>query len=91
MVVGVCGGFEDDDLEPCGHTFSNMQKYDSTTAQNDCIEMVEMIRKVTQIEQPCFGEYEERIYDKIECRERSYTILKYSAEIKKYDQGHIKK
>lgn len=31
------------------------------------------------------------IYDKIECRERSYIILKYSAEIKKYDQGHIKK
>lgn len=43
-LVGVCGGFEDDDLESCGHTFSNMQKYDSTTAQNDCIEMVEMIR-----------------------------------------------
>ena len=30
-LVGVCGGFEDDDLEPCGHIFSNMQEYNETT------------------------------------------------------------
>lgn len=43
-LVGVSGGFEDDGLEPCGHTFSNMQKYNPTTAKNDCIAMVERIR-----------------------------------------------
>jgi len=34
--------------------------------------------------------YVSRIYDKLECRERSYIILKYSVEIKKYDQSHTK-
>ena len=42
-LVGVCGGFEDDDLEPCGHTFSDMKEYDSQTAKNECIAMVERI------------------------------------------------
>lgn len=42
-LVGVCGGFEEDSLEPCGHTFSNMQEYNELTAQNDCIAMVEKI------------------------------------------------
>ena len=42
-LVGVCGGFEDDDLEPCGHIFSDMQEYDKTTAKNECISMIEKI------------------------------------------------
>lgn len=42
-LVGVCGGFEDDDLEPCGHIFSNMQEYNETTTKNECITMVENI------------------------------------------------
>ena len=42
-LVGVCGGFEEDCFEPCGHTFSNMQEYNEMTAQNDCIAMVEKI------------------------------------------------
>ena len=42
--VGVSGGFEDDDLEPCGHTFSEMKEYNAETAQDDCIAMVEKIR-----------------------------------------------
>ncbi len=42
-LVGVCGGFEDGDLEPCGHIFSDMQEYNETTAQNDCIAMIEKI------------------------------------------------
>ncbi len=41
--VGVCGGFEEDALEPCGHIFSNMQEYNEATAQNECIVMVEKI------------------------------------------------
>lgn len=42
-LVGVCGGFEKDALEPCGHTFSQMQPYNAQTAQADCISMVERI------------------------------------------------
>lgn len=42
--VGVSGGYMEDDLMPCGHTFSDMKKYDAATAENDCIKMVEMIR-----------------------------------------------
>ncbi len=43
-LVGVSGGFEGDDLEPCGHTYSDMKKYDSSTVQDVCIEMIERIR-----------------------------------------------
>ena len=42
-LVGVCGGFENDGLEPCGHTFSDKQPYNKETAQSDCIAMIEMI------------------------------------------------
>ncbi len=43
-LVGVSGGYEDDMLEPCGHTFSDMKKFDAATAEDDCSEMVERIR-----------------------------------------------
>lgn len=43
-LVGVSGGFEGDDLEPCGHTYSEMKEYTAENAQQDCVEMVEMIR-----------------------------------------------
>ena len=36
--------YEMHDLVPCGHTFSDMKKYNVTTAQNDCIDMIERIR-----------------------------------------------
>lgn len=42
-LVGVCGGFESEDIEPCGHTFSDMQPYNEITAQNDSIKMIEKI------------------------------------------------
>lgn len=42
-LVGVSGGFEDDDLEPCGHTFSEMKPYHASNAQSDCTEMVKKI------------------------------------------------
>lgn len=41
---GGSGGYVDNDLVPCGHTFSDMKKYNATTAQNDCIDMIERIR-----------------------------------------------
>lgn len=43
-LVGVSGGYEEDDLESCGHTFSDMKPYRAATAQNECVEMVERIR-----------------------------------------------
>ena len=42
-LVGVCGGFEDDGLEPCGHIFSEMRPYNEATAQKDCTAMVDKI------------------------------------------------
>lgn len=42
-LVGVSGGYEDDDLEPCGHTFSERKPYHASTAQSDCTEMVKKI------------------------------------------------
>lgn len=42
-LVGVSGGFEDDDIESCGHTFSDMKEYDPQTAKTECIAMVERI------------------------------------------------
>ena len=43
-LAGVSGGYEGDSLEPSGHTFSDMRKYNAAAAQNDCIDMVERIR-----------------------------------------------
>lgn len=43
-LFGVSGGYVDNDLVPCGHTFSDMKKYNATTVQNDCIDMIERIR-----------------------------------------------
>ncbi len=42
-LVGVCGGYEDDDLEHCGHVFSDMNEYNESTAKSECIAMVEKI------------------------------------------------
>jgi len=45
-LLGVCGGYETpSDTEHCGHVFSEMQLYDSATAQQEAIAMVEMIRE----------------------------------------------
>ncbi len=43
-LVGVSGGYEAGEMEHCGHVFSEMQPYDEATAQQQCTEMVEMIR-----------------------------------------------
>ncbi len=40
----VNAGYEAEDLEHCGHVFSNMEKYDELTAIESSIEMVEVIR-----------------------------------------------
>ncbi len=43
--VGVCGGYEEDELEHCGHIYSNMTEYNKGTAENECIVMVDKIRE----------------------------------------------
>lgn len=42
-LVGVCGGYEGDDLTHCGYVFSEMQPYNEATAKKQCIAMVEMM------------------------------------------------
>ena len=44
-LLGVCGGYEDDSLEHCGHVFSEMENYNEATAKEDAVQMVEMIRE----------------------------------------------
>ena len=43
-LLGVSGGYEGDNLTPCGHTFSDMKKYQAAAAQKDCMETIERIR-----------------------------------------------
>lgn len=43
-LLGVCGGYEPGDTEHCGHVFSEMEPYDSKTAVEKSIQMVEKIR-----------------------------------------------
>lgn len=42
--LGVCGGYENDSLEHCGHVFSNFNKYNDKNALEESIEIVEKIR-----------------------------------------------
>ena len=42
-LLGVCGGFEEGETEPCGHTYSEMQPYEEASAQQDCIKMIDKI------------------------------------------------
>ena len=43
-LLGVCGGYEENELENCGHVFSEMEEYDETTAAEQASTMVEMLR-----------------------------------------------
>ena len=43
-LLGVCGGYVNDELENCGHVFSDMQEYYEKTAVIQATGMVEMIR-----------------------------------------------
>lgn len=44
-LVGVCGFEDTEALEPCGHTFSQMEPYDPADAREKCEAMVEAIRR----------------------------------------------
>ena len=43
-MLGVAGGYEGDDLENCGHTFSQMLEYNEAEAMKDAIGLVEYVR-----------------------------------------------
>ena len=43
-LLGVCGGYEDEGLEHCGHVFSEMEPYEEATAIEKATAMVEMVR-----------------------------------------------
>lgn len=43
--VAVCGGYHEDEVGHCGHIFSEYEQYDSHTAKDKCITMVENIRE----------------------------------------------
>ena len=44
MALGVCGGYEGDSLDHCGHVYSEMQEYVEETAKEDAIALVEYVR-----------------------------------------------
>ena len=43
-LLGVCGGYEEDSIDNCGHVFSEMKRYNASKAKQESIEMVEKIR-----------------------------------------------
>lgn len=43
-LLGVAGGYEGEELENCGHTFSEMQEYHEASAQKDATALVEHVR-----------------------------------------------
>lgn len=44
-LLGVCGGYEGDELENCGHVFSEMEEYNESTAVEQATALVEQVRK----------------------------------------------
>ena len=43
-LLSVCGGYEGEELEHCGHVFSKMEKYNPATGQEKAIALVEVMR-----------------------------------------------
>lgn len=43
-LLGVCGGYEGDALEHCGHVFSEMEEYSPASAQDQAVALVEKLR-----------------------------------------------
>lgn len=42
-MLGVCGGYDGNSLENCGHVFSEFHEYSEKTAQQECIIIIEKI------------------------------------------------
>lgn len=58
-LLGVCGGYEDDGLEHCGHVFSEMQPYRENDAEEQAAAMVEKIRSYLMEQAKQASEHEE--------------------------------
>lgn len=43
-LLGVCGGYEEDSSENCGHTFSEMEEYKERTAKEDAVKLIEYVK-----------------------------------------------
>lgn len=43
-LLGVCGGYDGDEMEHCGHVFSEMEEYNEATAVEQATTLVEMVR-----------------------------------------------
>lgn len=74
-LLGVCGGYEGDELEHCGHVFSDMSEYDEKALQN-AINIVENIRAY-------WMKQADRYSEALARKEKSIEILK------KYDVPYI--
>ena len=44
-LLGVCGGYEDDELKHCGHVFSEMEEYNEAAAVEQATTLVEYVRE----------------------------------------------
>lgn len=44
-LIGVSGGYEGDELENCGHTFSEMEEYDEDNAEEQARALVDFVRE----------------------------------------------
>ena len=45
-LIGVCGGYEDDGMENCGHIFSEMEEYNESAATEQAKDLVEKVRQL---------------------------------------------
>lgn len=42
-LLGVCGGYEENELVHCGHVYSEMEEYNEATAEEDAVKIVEYV------------------------------------------------
>lgn len=68
-LLGVCGGYEDKELEHCGHVFSDMSQYDEKNARQSAVSIVEHIRAYWMKQGEMYSEASAR-------KERSIELLK---------------
>ena len=66
-LLGVCGGYEDNELEHCGHVFSEMEEYNEATAMERATALVEYVRKY----------YMDRANELEERKENAGTFINY--------------
>lgn len=77
-LLGVCGGYQEDSLDHCGHIFSEMAEYHAETAQVESVAMVEMIREYWM--QQAKEEMEHRHHHKDEEETRPFLSFVLLAE-----------